>query len=671
MAASLVSENASVAPGKPFWVAVDMQPEAGWHTYWINPGDTGLPTRIHWQLPPGSSNTDILWPIPSAEAVPPMVNYGFGHEHLLLTEITPAQDIAPGTDFAMSARVDWLVCQDVCIPGHANVALSLPVRNTPQPDSTWLNRFADARHQLPLQRDHWRGRFKADSTLVSVLLDTPGFDAARVEKLEFFPAAKELVNHAAAQNIRFGKQQLTITQPANEFFETAPASFAGVLVAETDGQRTGYEFNVALDPQLALPMLSSRSATPQATRLGIVLTLALAFLGGLILNLMPCVFPVLSLKALSLTRSAHGDTHTIRGEGLSYTAGVVLSFASVALVLLTLRAAGSSIGWGFQLQTPWFVGLLAYVMFTLGLSLSGLLEIGTGLMGVGGELASRGGKKGAFFTGVLAVVVASPCTAPFMGTALGYAITRPTIEALSAFVALGLGMASPFLLLAFFPRLGRLLPKPGAWMETFKQALAFPMYATAAWLLWVLGRQTDVNGMALALLGLVGIALAIWLHSRTRNGGWVARFSGATLALLLIGGAGAILASPLMSHAQTGNDEQAIAADSTPYSEQALQEALARGQKVFVDMTADWCISCLVNEHAVLTQNPVAGVLASDRVLYMVGDWTNEDADITDYLASFGRNGVPLYVAYVPGEKPRVLPQILTSSSVLEALQEK
>jgi thiol:disulfide interchange protein len=383
-----------------------------------------------------------------------------------------------------------------------------------------------------------------------------------------------------------------------------------------------------------------------------------ALLGGLLLNPMPCVFPVLSLKALSLAQGGGKGRRVQALHGLSYTLGVLLSFALVAALLLGLRAGGAAIGWGFQLQSPGFVGLLALLLFALGLSLSGLGHFGSGLMGAGERLTQGGGYRASFFTGVLAAAVASPCTAPFMGTALGVAVLLPPALALTVFLALGLGMALPFLLLSLVPRLGRRLPRPGPWMETFKQALAFPLYLTVIWLLWVLGRQAGVDALALALVGLLCLGLALWLFDRPAgvHSAWRR------------GAAWSLLGLALLSLYLPGRAPPADALEPRPFSERTLAELRAQGVPVFVNMTADWCITCLANERVALNTAAVRQAFERRGVVYLKGDWTRRDPAITQYLARYGRNGVPLYVLYAPGQEGRVWPQLLTPALALEAL---
>jgi thiol:disulfide interchange protein DsbD len=464
------------------------------------------------------------------------------------------------------------------------------------------------------------------------------------------PAALELVDHAAPQRWRQGGGALLVSQAASPYLHGEPGPVEVVL-------RPGEGRPVALTLEPGGP---APGGEPAPALGGLAPALALAAAGGLLLNLMPCVFPILSLKALALARGGGA----VRAEGVAYAAGVVASFLAVAGLLLALRAAGAQVGWGFQLQSPWLVALLAWLMFGLGLALSGLWAPGARWMGAGGRLAAGGGLPGAFATGVLAVVVASPCTAPFMGPALGYAVTRPALEALAVFAALGLGMAAPFLALAASPALARRLPRPGPWMETLKQLLAFPLYLTAVWLVWVLAHQAGPDGAALTLSGMVVLAAMLWVRERWRGRapllrGAVAVAGGAALLAIL-------LAPPVAREAPRPG--VAAGDPARPFDREAIAAAVAEGRMVLVNMTAAWCITCLVNERVALDTAAVRARLAAPDVVYMKGDWTRRDPAITAYLESWGRNGVPLYVVYAPGRAPQVLPQMLTPDLVLEAL---
>lgn len=439
--------------------------------------------------------------------------------------------------------------------------------------------------------------------------------------------------------------------PTTKYFRVDPAAHTAVPTEKAAA-------SASVKPASATSVISITTAASPGKWVAMLL---FAALGGSILNLMPCVFPILSLKALSFAghRERHQGLH-----GLSYTIGVVCSFLLVAAVLLTLKAAGQAIGWGFQLQQPWFVGALAYLFFAMGLSLSGFWELGGSWMGFGGKLAARGGYSGSFFTGVLATLVASPCTAPFMGSALGFAATQPPLLALSIFAALGFGMALPMLILCLSPRLLDYIPKPGAWMDHFKQALAFPLYATAIWLSWIVGRQTGASGMATVLVGVLALTFALWLW---RFGSVARALAAASLALALV-----VLGSPLLSDstststtAQNGNGWQ-------PYRAETLAQLRAAGKPVFLNVTADWCITCLTNEKVALSSTTVKDAFQKSGITYLKADWTHYDPAITALLAQFGRNGIPLYVLFPadPRAEPVVLPQLLSPSRVLEAVRE-
>ncbi len=411
---------------------------------------------------------------------------------------------------------------------------------------------------------------------------------------------------------------------------------------------------------------TSKLTTTGETNSSLPYILIMAALGGLILNLMPCVFPILTLKVLSFTGKDPDRVHTSM-HGIVYTIGVILSFVCVAGLLIILQAGGEAIGWGFHLQSPWFVACLAYLFFVMGLAMSGLLELGARFMGLGGALADQSGYTGSFFTGVLAVVVASPCTAPFMGTALGYAMTQPPAVALSVFAALGFGMALPFLVLSSAPKLTGFMPKPGPWMDSFKRFMAFPLYATCIWLLWVIGNQTSVNGMAIVLLGCLMLALSIWLwHETVRTSGWKRRktLGSATAAVIAV----VILGSPLL----TPNNGKPLSGDEDwhPYSAKTLQQIRSSKQPVFVDITADWCITCLANERVTLGTDYVKQAFRDNGVIYLKGDWTNHDPEITHLLRKYGRSGIPLYLLYPadPDKEATILPQLLTTEIVQNAL---
>lgn len=662
--AELHSQTLTWQPGEN-WLALRLRPQPGYHVYWINPGDSGIPTKLQWTLPDNVTAGEIHWPYPHPESLGDLTNYGYSDETLLMVPLTVPADAHGQMTLAVTAS--WLACKDICVPGKAELSLTRAVRAPPaQPDPDWADAFAHARSQWPQVAHDWPARFSLDDTAVSIELHSPELKSA--QSVLFFPYQNDLVNHGAAQRQALQDDGLRLTQALSPYFSEAPQTVDGVVVISGGGITRAYE--ISARPGTVLPVSASTPAaaamttpaTPPAAAAttappAFALVLLFALLGGLILNLMPCVFPVLSLKALSLINGDRDDARARQRQTYAYTAGVVLSCVAVAAVMLALRGAGAAIGWGFQLQSPVFVALMAYVLFALGLSLSGAVQFGTRLMNLGGGLAQQPGLRGAFFTGVLAVVVASPCTAPFMGSAMGYAMTQPAWVALLVFALLGLGLALPFLLIGWFPRLARALPRPGAWMETFKQLMAFPLYLSVVWLLWVLVRQTDAQMLAQAMLGLVTLAFALWLWHRT---GWIARL-GKSAALILA----LALAATLTPAPATTVDARA---ESQVWSAARVAELRAQERTVFVDFTADWCISCKVNERVALQSSRVQQAFAEHQVAFLVADWTRTDPAITEELARFGRNGVPLYLVYPKGADPKILPQLLTPDLVIRAL---
>ncbi|MBA4286283.1 MAG: hypothetical protein C0434_12200 [Xanthomonadaceae bacterium] len=672
--AELVAESTTLRPGADQSLALRLQPEPGWHVYWRNPGDSGLATSISWTLPDGLTAGELQWPYPHRETLGPIVNYGYAEQVLLPVTLTVAADLQTPEPLLIRAKAKWLVCKDICIPGSADLDLQLPLASDASPggsDERWREAFAKTRSELPQPAPaDWQLRFQIheqpDDKAFALAIRGTGIGSA--DDLAFFPYANDLINHSATtRRVLDSDGNLRLSQTLSDYFVKAPATVDGVLVIHGSGGDKAWEISATpgsvkrVPPSAGAPPVAEAAVPTPAAPPAYLLVLVLAMLGGLVLNLMPCVFPVLSIKAMSLVDARGATLAKQRSHALAYTAGVLLSFLGLSGLLIALRSSGAAIGWGFQLQHPGFVAALAYLFFAMGLSLSGVVEFGTRLMGVGQSLASAEGYRGSFFTGVLAVAVASPCTAPFMGTALGYALSQPAYVALTVFAALGLGLALPFLAIGFVPALAKALPRPGKWMENFKQFMAFPLYLTTVWLLWVLGGLTDRNGMTLALLGLTLIAFALWLWNR--SGGFAT-----VLKIAAIGGALALLASPLMAKQVAGPGTAVAGAAHEPYSDARLAELRAEGRTVFVDFTADWCITCKVNERVALASSDVRKAFAERKVAWLVGDWTREDPLITRTLERFGRNGVPLYLVYNGNAEAAVLPQLLTPSIVIGAL---
>ncbi len=665
----LLSEQDIAAPGTTLSLALHQRLSGLWHTYWENPGDSGLATTLRWTLPEGVEAGPIQWPTPERLAIPPLMNYGYSGEAVLITDVTLPADWPVGQPVEIRLEADWLVCETICVPEAQAYTLSLPTAETPVVDPAVAEVFARGRATQPAPAPDLPLRWSAGEEAVSVTVAAEEFAAGALEEVYFFPAAWGLVNHAADQPAEAGPQGLTLTAPKGDgwYMEAIEGPVAGVLVA-TD--ISGPE-----PVKIALTVTAEPGTAASATALGtaagggvapVLAAVGLAVLGGLILNLMPCVFPVLALKALSFAGQGNASRAERRAGGLAYGAGVVVSFLAIAGLLVVLKAAGAAVGWGFQLQSPMVVGALAYVLFAVGLNLSGVFAVPSRFAGIGGRLADRDGHAGSFFTGVLAVVVASPCTAPFMGAALGYGLTQPWSVTLLVFAGLAVGFAAPIVALSMVPALGRQLPKPGAWMERLRQALAFPMYLAAVWLVWVFGKLTGVDAMLALLIGMVLVAIAAWALGSglpTSPNGRRAATIAAVVALL---GAGAALTPALAPPAET---VQASTDGAEPYDAQRLATLRAEGRPVFLNFTADWCISCKVNERLVLKSSTFADALEAAGAAYMIGDWTRRDGEILAVLESFGRAGVPLYLVYpADGGEPEILPQILTWDSVTGAL---
>lgn len=653
----LISEVEQVQPGTPFRVGLRLLPDEHWHTYWKNPGDSGLATELAWQLPPGSAASEIHWPWPERLPMGHLINYGYSGEHLLPVTITPAEDLKAGDELTIAVQAEWLVCEDICIPGQAELSMNLPVVQTaPSKNVAATPLFAWADQRKPASVN-WPARFDTAAGQLAVQVES---DELPVNAdWDVFVAVENIVDHAQAAEVAQIDGLLQAGQALSPWLAEVPESMAVVFVDQRSGR--GFEIIARRDTLQTTGAAAVAGAEPP---LGWGLAMLLALAGGVLLNLMPCVFPVLSIKAMSLVAGAGRDQ---RAHGLAYTAGVLLSFAALAAILLALRAGGEAIGWGFQLQSPWVIAALTYILFALGLSLSGLFDFGSRLMGVGQGLTENDGLGGSFFTGILACIVASPCTAPFMAAALGAAVLMPWPMAMSVFVALGLGLALPMLVLSFSPRLGRLLPKPGPWMETFKQLMAFPLYLAVVWLLWVLGRQVGSDGLAAMLLGLLMLAFVLWLLARRDRGPSMASLRHIAIAMGLVASVAALGAA---IRSQPSGE---IGPDAwwENYSPERLAELRADPeQAVLVNMTADWCVTCLVNERVALSTDAVRQALNDHHVVYMKGDWTRRDERITDYLASYQRNGVPLYALYpYDGGEPLLLPQVLSPGLVVAAIE--
>lgn len=653
-----------VAPGKPLWLGLAIAHAPHWHTYWKNPGDSGLPTRLDWSLPAGVTAGEIQWPAPSKLPVGPLVNYGYEGELLLPVAVTlPATLPAGPLNLKLSAN--WLVCKELCIPESGEFTLSLP-QGGPLNAHQALFRAAQAA-QPPALKAQLVAQLDASGTKLQI--EASGLPTAwQGQAVEYFAGEGGVIDHAQPEQVQWQGERLQLLIPLSPQRSESPAQLSAVLKVGAESGAIAFPLQggwarAAAAPELA--PLHEPAAAPAAPAqaqapTGLLLSLVFAFVGGLILNLMPCVFPVLSLKALGLV----GEAPAQRKIGaLAYTAGVVASFLLLAGLLIALRAGGDEIGWGFQLQQPLVVAGLAGLFTLIALNLFGVFELGTWVPSGLASWRAKSPWADQAATGVLSVAVASPCTAPFMGAALGAALTLPAAQGLLVFASLGLGMAAPYVAVALWPALANRLPRPGAWMVRLRVLLAFPMLATVLWLTWVLGVQRGLEAAVALLLLLLALSLAVWAWAQPGLG-WRA------LGALALAG-GALWAAPTLHtpEALATPQQRELRTEWEPWTPEAQAAHLAAGKPVFVDFTAAWCISCQFNKRTALADAAVLADFDKLGVVLMRADWTLRDAVISAELQRLGRSGVPVYALYAPGQtQPLLLPEILSASGVREAL---
>ena len=693
-----ISPNAQFHPGSNS-AGLYFKLEPGWHVYWKNPGDAGEPPHIKWTLPQGITAGPIQFPVPKRLPLGPLMDFGYEDEVLFPIQLNVADSASSGSA-NIHAKVDWLVCRGSCIPEKTELELDRPIvpansGTAPvQPDYDLWSRLSN---KLPAPfPPNLRIGFTPTSTGFRLTVNT----GQKETEASFFPSKPDILSNPAPQTATPTASGLTLDLKKDESLAANPKELSGLL--QLSGGRA-YEVIVQSGSPKAPKPAPVQTSAPASTNPansaspanspaelpgpaqpangpGILQAAGLAFLGGLILNLMPCVFPVLFIKGLSLVQSGNEERRTLRTHGFVYAAGILVSFWALVALLLGLRSAGSHLGWGFQFQSPIFLSLMAALLFFLGLSLAGQFEIGLTLTSAGGSLAQKQGYTGSFFTGVLAVIVATPCTAPFMGVALGYALAQSALVTFAVFTALALGLAAPYVALTLQPAWTRILPRPGAWMEVLKQAVSVPIFGTVIWLAWVVAQAYGATLLAALLANFLLLAIAGWFLGR-----WPAkRWSAATAGLLalsvvgmsvfkansfvtieepkniLVGDIDTLKALPVLR----GNNWQ-------PWSTEAVTRAQSQGRPVFVDFTASWCLSCQVNERVAFSAPEVKKAFADNNVVLLRADWTRYDDSITQALNSFGRSGVPTYALYVPGEKsPRLLPEVLTPGIVTSALAE-
>jgi thiol:disulfide interchange protein len=655
----LVSATDVIHPGGALQAGLYFKMDKGWHVYWSNAGDSGEPPKIAWTLPEGLTADAMQFPAPQRLPLGPLMDYGYEGEVVFPILLRGADSLKVGTSLEASAKVNWLVCRETCIPGKAELKLPIGVADAGTPGKVLAQGLIQSWQQklpLPLPPDA-KASFSATPTGFNVVVLTGKSEPSA----QFFPYDEDQVDNAAKQKLRPLKRGIQIAIKKDENLKTTPATLHG-LVLFPDGRSYDVEF-----PQGAAPVEEAASSSIAE----IIKIAGLAFIGGIILNLMPCVFPVLFIKGLALVQSSGEERSRMRAHGVVYTLGIIASFWAVVAVLLALRAGGRQFGWGFQFQSPEFIAVMALLLFFLALSLAGMFEIGLTLTSAGSGLASKQGYSGSFFTGVLAMVVATPCTAPFMGAAIGFALAQSAGVTFAIFTALALGLAAPYLLLSFNPAWTRLLPRPGAWMEVLKQATAVPIFATVIWLVWLFAQSAGVN----ALLGLLGgfllLAIAGWVLGR-----WPAKGFASAIAVVvgLLAVALPIYAAQKYSSVpQTVTNKPSAHGPSNwePYTPQLVEAYRAQGKPVFVDFTASWCLSCQVNEKVVLDREDVQKRLHDSGIALVRADWTRHDETIAQTLAGLGRSGVPTYVLYSgTGAAPKILPEVLTPGIVFDALDE-
>ena len=706
--ASLFSEETSIQPAQPFFVAIQLKLDDKWHAYWKNPGDSGMPPVVTWTLPEGFEAGPLIWPTPKRWHLDSTVGFGYQEDLTLLVQITPPATYGEA-QAALSADIRWVVCSDTtCLPGEGQVALNLPViADTPKKDTANQEIFSNTRALTP--KKHHTASAKRKNGLVEIVFEDPSEEKREIKHAEFFPDHKKTIDPHVPSHVQ---------QPSGDSKAYAiilkelsfQASLKGILVMHTENGQEAYDIDIPIHGQ-SDSIISMNSAIGVNTgegvdegshsrddsvqnqgsfefEGGVLLAIALAFLGGMTLNLMPCVLPVISFKILGFIKLAGQSRKLIFQHGIAFSVGVLLSFWVLAAALLVLQAYGRSVGWGFQLQEPLFVAVLAALLFIFGLSLFGLFEFGTSLMSAAGDAQQKANQRNqllsSFFSGILATAVATPCTGPFLGSAVGYAVTLPPIQAMLIFTSLGLGMSFPYLALAAFPALMRFLPKPGPWMVTFKELMGFLMMASVVWLVWVFSAQTGSFSVSLLLGGFLLFAFASWIFGRwatplckktTRTIGTMA-----SILFFAMGGYVLFMSTSPWAEAMDSNVVKTTLTDGTQevadnweaFSPERVAELREKGIPVFIDFTAKWCLICQTN-HVVLSGEDVTDKFKERGVVKMKADWTKKDEIIAAELRKFGRNSVPLYVYYDgnPESTAQILPQVLTPDTVLESLEKQ
>ncbi|MEX6633132.1 protein-disulfide reductase DsbD family protein [Hyphococcus lacteus] len=662
----IIAETDAFVPGETTWFALRQELRDGWHVFWTNPGDAGLPLELDWTLPEGFAVGDILQPIPEYIPVGPLASYAHEGEPVFLVPVRVPDNATIGDVIGVTINASWQTCEEICVPESGQFSFEFPVKRTSKVNVAHADVFSDARSKLP---ENYAGNasFVAEGDRYQLVLS--GFQGEKISEAFFFAEPEGLIEPSAEQAFSITDDTLRLSFKPGWLERFEEKSLKGILVFDsTASGPKGFALSAML-PAPIEPVTLSADPTVQPDGANIGILLLLALLGGVILNIMPCVFPIVFIKAASFMKSAQDQPGIVRRHGLLYTGGVITTFLVMGGILLVLRAGGEQFGWGFHLQSPIVVAFSALVLLLVGLNLAGLFTVGQSVAGVGEGLARKDGALGAFFTGVLAVIVAAPCIGPLLSAPMGAALLLPPSAGMAIFAALGLGLALPYLALSLAPGLGRFLPKPGVWMATFKQLLAFPVFGAAAYFLWVLAQQSTGVGLATVLASAVAIALAAWLFEKSKSEdrrGMVLRVLSAVVTVAAI-----VPITNLDANTKTQVEvvgEAYGAMRSEPYSREALDGYRVAGVPVFIDFTAAWCVTCQFNKLTVFSDEQLGADFAEAGVIFMVADWTVRDPEITAALESFGASGVPLYVAYPVGDDPTIVPQPLTKNAVRAAV---
>lgn len=699
----LVQEEETIQPGRPFWVAIHLNIEDEWHVYWKNPGDAGMPLKIEWKLPHGFEAGPLQWPFPEKFTVADMVGFGYEGEVVLLSLLSPPADLPLNQPIQLEAQVKWLVCSALtCQPGSAPVSIKItPQAEVPQVNQEAVALFSNARAKIPTSHAEVKTVRKDGIVQIEVPNDDQEPQSDNIVGVYFFPEQKDVIDHSVDPTVAAGQKtdnRYFVNLKGSDEIGAKSQILKGVLVVHTqqgmEESVQAFDIDTPIEEagekdllsvldhsSLSSNSIGVKSTTASQTQIsfegGLALALVFAFVGGMILNLMPCVLPVMSFKVMSFIKMAGQSRSLTIKHGLMFSVGVILSFWVLASAMLMLRAYGQAVGWGFQLQEPLFVIILASILFIFALSLFGMFEWGMFFASWAGQTQAEkatqsSGFTGSFLSGVLATAVATPCTGPFLGSAVGFAVTLPVFQSLLIFTVLGLGMCFPYLLLAAFPSFLRFMPKPGAWMETFKELMGFLLIATVLWLLWVFSAQTNTLSLICVLAGFLCFSIGAWVYGKGSTP-LVSRkkrlLAYAFVALFMFAGIQAIIfprASWYQDSSVAKGQKEEWQGWET-FSPERVAELRKQGRPVLIDFTAKWCLICQAN-HMVLNSEDVDKRLAEEGVVRMVADWTRNDPVITEELSKFGRNSVPLYVLYGKDEQqaPTILPQVLTADVVAQ-----